>query len=393
MLVRSGLQAILVVLLARTLGPTEYGLVVAITSVSGLFAIFMGCGANPLHLRELSVERHDPAHSFAVAVRRNLLTFPPLLLIAFACVWWLYGTHLDKATAVWLVVAELIGMAASDLMQRTMQGRREYAGMAIYMCVVPALRVGALIVLLAAGRRLDIHEWAGIALLSAMPPAIAVAWRRRQRAGKGQTGEHRWLEGLGFAVAAGSMRVHADADKAVVARLASLNDAAQYSLAYRFFDVLMLPIQSFIEWRMPALFHAGERRRGVAVLRENIAFIAITGGGSLLMALVSIPTVTLLPLLLGPGYGDVVTMGHWLALLPITSALWWIFRTLLSTSGEQAACGAIELGGAAFNIAATLLLVGWLGWQGAVLGTYATHLCMSTAAALRMWRDRQEVRA
>ena len=386
LLMRSGLQAVLVLLLARTLGPTEYGLVVAITSVSGLFAIFVGFGATALHLRDLSLQGHEPARSFAVAVRRNLYSFPGLALLASCCVWWLYGTHMDKPTAVVLVLAELLGVASTDLMQRTMQGRRHYAGMAIYMCLVPFLRVGTLLALLLTGRPLDIHEWAGIAMLSSLPPALAVVLRRYRHAASGVGGEHRWLEGLGFAIAAGSMRVHADADKAVVARLSSLDAAAQYSLAYRFFDVLMLPVQSFIEWRLPTLFQAGVQRRGFAMVRGNLPFITIIGGGSLLLALVSLPAIHLLPPLLGAGYDGVVTMGHWLALLPVTSALWWILRTLLSTSGDQAACGAIELAGALFNVVATLCLVSWLGWQGAVLGTYATHLCMSVTAVIRILR-------
>lgn len=385
---RAALQAALVVLLARKLGPMEYGLVVAVTSVTGIFAIFSGAGATTLHLRDLSVGGINHSLSFSTALHRNLFTLPILLVGALAVILALYGTHIGLLTAVLLITAEIVGFAMSDLMQRTMQGGRNYAGMAFYMCIMPGVRVGALIALLVLSTTVNLETWVCIAFASALPPALAVLTRYRFFPKHSERPRHSWVEGLGFAVAAGSTRVHADADKAIVARLSSLDDAARYSLAYRLFDVLMLPILSYIEWRMPALFRAGQRQQGTEALAANRSFIAVVGASSMLAAAVSFPLVSLLPSLLGSGYENVVSIGHWLVFLPVTNALWYIFRSLLSTSGDQSACGAIELAGAAFNVVATIFLVGWLGWKGAVISTYATHLSMSCAGSLRMLRGR-----
>lgn len=390
MIARAGLQALLVVLLARTLGPAEYGLVVAITSVTGIFALFTGIGANALHLRELSLERAEPRRSFAIAVRRNIYTFVPLMLMAVASVWLLYGSQTNATTAILLVGADFVGLSASDLMQRNLQGRRRYGDMAVYMCLLPGTRVAAVALMMLLGQSPGIHGWSVIAIASAMLPALTVAWRARHRTAVTGHDGFQWREGLGFALAAGSTRVHADADKAVVAKLSSLGDAAQYSLAYRLFDVLMLPILSFIEWRLPSLFHSGGSHRGIELLRSNKTFIAVIGGGAVLIAGLSIPVALLLPLALGSGYDQVATMAHWLALLPLTSALWWILRTLLSTSGEQTMSGSIELGGAIFNVVATLAMVAGMGWKGAVIATYTTHACMSLAALWHLLRGRNK---
>ena len=388
MFARAGLQAIIVILLARALGATEYGLVIAIASVTSIFSIFMGVGATTLHLRDLSAESIDSAQSYALALRRNLQTTIPLAGGALLPVYLLYGRNIGVVMALGLILGDLFSFAMSDLLQRTMQGRRLYRGMAGYMCLVPALRFAALVLILGQGWPMGIGKWAAIAFASGLIP-LAIALFRRKRASNntppGMAPDHRWIEGLGFAVAASSTRVHADADKAIIAGFSTLDLAAQYSVAYRFFDVLMLPILSLIEWRMPSLFHSGATAKGLNAIRENRAFIVTISATAVAMCGLSFFLVGFLPLVFGEGYRETAMMGRWLALLPVTASLWWIFRTLLSTTGDQATGGVIELGGAAFTVLLTIGLVMWLGWFGAVIGTYATHVAMSLAAGIRMF--------
>jgi O-antigen/teichoic acid export membrane protein len=70
----------------------------------------------------------------------------------------------------------------------------------------------------------------------------------------------------------------------------------------------------------------------------------------------------------------------------MTASLWWIFRTMLGTTGDQAAGAAIELSGAAMNVVLTIALVIPMGWMGAIVGTYATHVIMSVAAVIVLGR-------
>jgi O-antigen/teichoic acid export membrane protein len=390
MLARSALQAAMVVLLARTLGAADYGLVVAIASVTGIAAVFSGLGSTTLHLRDLSVGKVNASASYAFAIKRILVTFAPLGLATLAVAWLLYGKHIGPVSAACLVLGELFAFAMSDLLQRTMQGHNRFAAMAFYMALVPFLRCAALGLVLLAGMRFDIGTWVVICLGSGCVPLVIalIGWHRLPRGNRahGAVVEHRLVEGLGFAVSAGSIRTHADADKAIVAGFSSLDAAAQYSVAYRLFDVLMLPIISFIEWRMSSLFRSGASAHGLSALRANRSFVLAIAGASIAMSLISLPLVGLLPLLLGEAYAASATMGRYLALLPMTASLWWIFRTMLGTTGDQAAGAAIELSGAAMNVVLTIALVIPMGWMGAIVGTYATHVIMSVAAVIVLGR-------
>lgn len=398
MLMRSALQAGLVVALARLLGAAGYGLIVAIASVSSIFAVFAGVGVNTLHLRNLSIGGIDARDSFAFAMRRNLISLPPLCIIATLTGWVLYAHDANSLLVACLVIGDILAFAMSDVMQRTMQGHHRFRSMAFYMVLVPFARLATLGLIITAMGSMSIYAWVVVCLVTgALPMVFALAYWLRARTERGAQGahaEHRVLEGLGFAVAAGSTRTHADADKAIVAGFSSLEAAAQYSVAYRFFDILMLPILSYIEWSMSSLFRSGSSTTGVASIRANRKFIALVTFGSIAMSLTSLACAGVLPKLLGEQYIASAHMVRYLALLPVTSSAWWIFRTLLNTTGEQGKSAVIELCGAALNIAITIALVIKLGWFGAIVATYATHIAMSVAAlTFLLYRSRESADA
>ena len=164
-----------------------------------------------------------------------------------------------------------------------------------------------------------------------------------------------------------------------------MSTAAEYSLAYRVIDILLLPVNSLIEWSARAMFLHGSTGNGHALRvlwARWVAIGALSIGASAMVFLIA----PLLPWIFGLQYEGATKVARWLALLPLSAACWASIRAIAVTTGRESLTAVIEGGGALLNIGLCLVLIGAFDWRGAVLATYATHFVMTVAALLAMRR-------
>jgi len=270
MLARAVLQAATVIILARHLQSDAYGLIVTLTSVASVFSVLAGMGAPSLHLRDLAHANVSPRDSYRARYRAIALTSLPLLGLATVTAFLMAGSSAPVFYVVILLLGEILSYGFSDVLMRSMQGAHRFPALA--MCAPAACRLFAVLCCIVAGVRLGLEAWSYVTLCSgAVMVALATVWlfRIRHVPGREPLGHAGILEGFGFAMTSASMRVHADADKALVGGLASFDSAAQYSVAYRVFDVLLLPVAALLEWGMTGLFREGSHRDPVRLLQSS----------------------------------------------------------------------------------------------------------------------------
>ena len=375
---RALIQAALVILLARNLGLADYGASVAVISVTGFFSTLAGLGASLLHLKDVAVTPELWKESLWVHHKTIWQSQPVLFVVSSLVAWGVVHGEMQWFTLLLLVGGDLLGLPHSDLAVRSCQGRGKYVYMAAMMCALPGLRVCMLLICLIVTGGVSLAAWGYIGFLSGCAMFLVVAGgvgRFGHKAGQGNTSRAA-LAGLGFAIASASTRIHADADKAIIARVSSMSAAGEYSLAYRLMDVLLLPVNGFIEWSIRALFRHG--REGVRSSLKKLwsrwlALFAL----ALFMSCMAYLLAPFLPIIFGSKYQNSVEMAHWLALLPLTTTVWVVMRSTAATAGRERLAGAIELLGAALNVTLCIALVINQGWRGAVVVTYATHLSMA----------------
>lgn len=384
MVFRAALQAALTIILARLLGRFDYGACVVVGSIAGLFSVLAGLGASTLHLRDTAIAPDSWRSSFIAHHASIWKTQPILLPLAVVLAWLVVHEEVSWVPLLLLVLGDLLGVPASDLLVRSYQGRERYNRMAIAMCALPLARVFLLAPLAMMNSDfVNLQTWSVLSFLSGAV-AAAVAAGMAIGAEKSDLFEHERkrskgsFAGLGFSMTAASARIHADADKTIIAKLSSFGVAGEYSLAYRMMDVLLLPINSVIEWSMHALFRHGQAGMGASLkaLWRRWAFILCMALVACVAAYVLAP---LLPAIFGAQFRDAVLMGRWLALLPLTAACWVMLRSIVATAGHQKFVGLVELVGASASILLGIILVSYYGWRGAVLATYSAHIAMSLA--------------
>ena len=375
---RAVFQATLTILLARLLGRTDYGVYVVVGSIAGLFSVLAGLGASALHLRDTAIAPDAWRGSFATHHATIWKTQPIFLTLTVLVVWLVVREEVGWLALLLLVFGELLGAPASDLLVRSYQGRERYGRMALSMCALPCTRVLLLAPLAITHDLVNLQSWSFLSFLSGA--GMAAAAFAMARGAKNDSAESKYsrdsFAGLGFSMTAASARIHADADKTIIAKLSSFGAAGEYSLAYRVMDVLLLPINSLIEWSMRSLFRHGQDGIGAslsALWRRWLILLSLALGACVAAYALS----PFLPAIFGEQFQDAVLMGRWLALLPLTTACWVLLRSIVATAGHQKFVGMVELIGASVSILLGIVLVSQYGWRGAVVATYGTHIAMS----------------
>ena len=370
---------VLVVMLARTLGPSDFGGYAAAASLASFFSMFSGLGAGPLHVRDVAHAKLPYEVSLNHTVHRIGWTFLPLTIVAMACAWFVIPHNVEPLAIVLIVMGETMNYAGSDLAVRILQARERYTAMSLAICATPTLRIIVVAALMATGS-LGLFSWAIVSVATgALMCAVVIgawAWRMRGNLGSRVSLLQDSVAGLGFAVATAASRVHGDADKVVLARLVSTATAGTYTVAYRLTDIFLLPISAGVERMLPVLFKHGQHG-----LRQSIRTSATKVGLVLAFALALSCCVymaaSLLPWILGKNYLETVPIAHALSAVPFTATCWIIVRTLAATAGYERSTGVFELAGALFNVGATVVLVMAWDWRGAVVATYLTHVAMA----------------
>lgn len=384
---RALLLSVLVVLLARALGPSDFGGYAAAASLASFFSMFSGMGAGPLHVRDVARGTRRYESSVNHTIHRVAWTFLPLTLIAMLCAWWVVPHSVQPAAIIAIVLGETMNYVGSDLAVRILQARERYTAMTLALCATPFTRVVAALAMTAAGW-LSLWTWALVSAATGAALCAAIAciwvWRMRGHLGSRIALFQDSMAGMGFAMAAAASRVHGDADKVILVRLASTATAGTYTIAYRLADVLLLPINAGVERLLPILFKQGARglrqslRASAAKVGMVLAFAVVLSGGVYVLA-------PLLPWVLGHDYAESVSIARALAAVPFTTACWVVLRTLAATAGYERSTGWFELAGALFNVVITIALVMAWNWRGAVAATYITQIAMVAAFSLYAW--------
>lgn len=373
--------SVLVVLLARALGPSDFGGYAAAASLASFFSMFSGLGAGPLHVRDVAHARLPYKTSLNLTMHRVGWTFLPLTAVAMLCGWLVVPHNVAPVAVAAIVLGETMSYAGSDVAVRVLQAREHYTAMTLAVCATPLLRVVVAVVMTAASI-LSLSSWALVSLttgvLTCMAIFVAWAWRMRGNLGSRVALFQDSFAGLGFAVATAASRVHGDADKVVLAKLVSTATAGTYTVAYRLTDIFLLPINAGVERLLPILFKQGQYglRRSI---RRSATRISLVLASALVLCVGVYLAAPLLPRILGRSYLEAMPIARALSVVPFTLTCWIILRTLAATAGYERSTGIFELAGAVFNIGVSIALVMAWGWQGAVAATYLTHIMMTAA--------------
>lgn len=377
------LQAAYFVILARLLGPLQYGIYAGAFAFASLVAQYSALGTGTVFLRYVSSD-----HSAFAVYWGNILVVTSVVGGGLVIALDLLGPRLLNPASAALVLLAAIGNCLCA--QLTIESGRVFQ-------TFEKMRITALINLLtnlvrtiaAAAMLIALHhctawQWALVSTLVSALAAAAIVITITLRFGRPRFDSRLFLkrgaEGFGFAVAMSTSSLYNDLDKTMLSHYGMNHDNGVYTMAYRIVDIATIPIFSIRDAAMPRFFKLGgegiSASAGLAhrLLRRSLALGALGSAAMFLAA-------PLIPIVVGHGFIEGIAALRWLCLIPLFRSVHQMTGCALTGAGMQRYRTTTQLLAATLNFFLNLWLIPKWGWHGAA----CSSLCTDAALAAMNW--------
>lgn len=377
------IRAAYFVLIARSLGPKEYGAFVAMTSLVAIAAPFAGFGSPMVLLKYVSRDRSLLPVNWGnglltIGVSGTLLTFVVLALTRFFLgpAFFVLTILVCLSDLFMVRVAELATFAFAALGQMG-----EAARMNVYITLSRLLGILAVSAIF---RHPDVRQWT-VAYSLGAAACFVYALIRTTIAARGIQVRPRqaWSDlpesGL-FAVNLCSATIYNDIDKTMVGKLASFTATGIYGAAYRIIDVSLVPVQAMLSAAYPEFFRQGvggapaTKKYAYRLIKRAVPFGALAAASLLLGA-------PLIPHILGAKYVSSVEAVRWLAVIPFLRSIHIFLADGLTAAGHQGSRTIVQVGVGVLNVVLNIFFIRFWSWRGAA---WSSILC-DAMLAISLW--------
>ena len=369
------IQAVYFIIIARCLGPGQYGGFIAATALTSVMSPFVGLGCGPLLIKNVSRDRRLFSEYWGNGLMMTLVSGSVLTFLAMALCRLVLPRSIPMLVIVLISISDLIFVKLLDMGTWAFQSFErlsENAKLNVLSSLTRLIGIGGLAL---AVSHPGVMAWSAVYLAGSILAAlIATAWATFSL-GKPKLALHRiWregVEGFYFSVSQSAMTIYNDIDKTMVARLATLEAAGVYAAAYRLIDVAFIPVRALLSATLPGFFRAGAKG-----LKESMGYgkriLTKVLPYSLLAFVAIMIGAPLVPHVLGHQYADVTEGLRWLALLPVLKTVHYFTADALTGAGHQGTRTLIQVGVAAFNVLINLWIIPAYGWRGAAWSSIAS---------------------
>lgn len=387
------IQAVYFIVIARSLGPSQYGGFIATVALMGILSPFVGFGCGSLLTKNVARDRTV----FPVYLGNGLFITIISGIGFFSLILATSGVFLPHTVPLRLIAC----VGAADLLFAKLLDLSAWAFLSFeqFMCnaqinaLLSLTRLVGIVALATFKRHPSMTDWAGFYLLaSGVAASIATLWAVKAL-GRPEVRLSRLFteieEGLCFAASLSAQTIYNDIDKTMVARLASLQAAGIYGAAYRLIDVAFIPVRALLNAAYPTYF-----RRGVHGLHSSLQYgkrlLMITLPYPICICFLLISCAGTVPLVLGRDYSYVPTALQWLAIIPLFKTLQFFVADALTGAGHQGVRTLCQAGVAVLNVVVNLWVIPAYGWRGAAWSSLLSDgllvLALWSGAALLLRR-------
>lgn len=377
---------------AHILGPTGFGAFVACAALVAIMAPFASLGTSEVMLKYAARDRNALPMHFGNAILVTLISSLLLTLLLLA----IRTSVLPAASTITMLlavaIADLLGAQWSQICFNVFAALDKFRYYTHFLGWSAAVRFIAAVSLL--GFAATPLHWAYLYAGSAMAPAIAglviVSCCYTLPKFELKLIVPSVLEGFHFSTAFASKSVYNDVDKTMLARLSTVESAAIYTVAYRFIDAAMLPIQSVAVATYPEFFREGMHgvtsafRFARRIIRRTIFYGVAT-------TVVLFLSAGLVPLIMGRRYAESAAALRWLCPLPAIKSVHAFLTDTLTGANYQWQRSCAQIAVAVFNVLINLWIVRAFSWRGAAWSSLATDsLLMLMLYMIIRWHLRRE---
>jgi O-antigen/teichoic acid export membrane protein len=361
------LQAVYFLLIARSLGPSQYGAFVAITAMTGILSPYVGLGSGILFLKNVRSGRRTESICWGNGLLVTLLT-GAIVEIVFVGIARLLFPTFPIVLVIALSASELILMRIIDLASIGFAASGRMGKTAVQNTTMSALRVAGIVLLASLYHQVSLAQWVWTySVTGVIGAAFAtqqgnilwgfprISWRAIQEDVR---------EGCFFSVSISAQTIYNDIDKTMLARFSTFAATGVYGAAYRIIDTSLTPVRALVSAAYPQVFQVGTAGMAATyVYAKRLIQKALLFGLADFLGLLLI--APLLPHILGPKYAEVAPAIRLLALIPVMRCVHWFLADALSGANAAGLRAAVQAGVAVLNIALNIVIIPRWSWVGA----------------------------
>lgn len=385
--IRVALQAVWVVLLARAVGPGDYGAFAGMAGLAAAMGSLTGLGFGMLMMQDASRDRGHFSGAWKRAFRMTLASGLALWAIYMVIAPLLFRTHMGLWSYAAIGLPELLCFPITIVAAYAFQlhERMGWAGalftfitignliaVTAFLLVAPAKMLAFYLPFHAAGSILAAGCAMAFVIRRLAPSAAAFSLTRRDM-----------REGLGFSLMRIADTGMTSLDKTLVLLLAGPQVAGIYSSAYRLVAVLAMPATSLGMAALPRLFRTHHAKPDEPARKSNLVamLLSVTVAYGLIAAVLAYLLSGVLPILFGAAFEQAAQAARWLAISPLLYGMYALGCNVLVTSHRRTLRILAQAAGIVLLAASAWLWIPKFGLKGAV-GMLLSTQC---ATALLLW--------
>jgi O-antigen/teichoic acid export membrane protein len=378
------IQALYFTVIARSLGAQNYGAFVGVVGLVGILLPFATMGSGFVLIKNVSRDERQFRQNFGSALLTTILLAAFSFVVVVGSSHFLFPATIPMKLIMMVAASDLFCSNIAVICAQAFQALERMKWTASINVLLSALRLAAAVILATVRSNPTALEWGEFYLVSTAIVALLALILVLAKLGAPAFDLARPVaeirEGFYFSVAQSAGTIYNDIDKAMLARLSTLEATGIYGAAYRLIDVSFTPVASVLAAAYPNFFRVGAE--GIpATLRYARPLMVRALGYATLVAVAVLAGAGVVPLILGSEYRLTSEALRWLAVLPLLKAVHSFLGDALTGAGYQALRTAISTGVAVFNVCINMWLIPAYSWRGAAWSSIASDALLLSAFA------------
>ena len=380
-------QGLQFLLIARALGPTEFGKMAGVLALTSVLLPFSGVGFANIIVMRLARQEADAPALYGNAL--FVATVSGALLISLAAV--LGPVFFNNAALLPLIlvfgISEILFTKYIDISSHVFMGLSQYAYSGRFMAMLGLCRFLLATLFFVLVPTASASAWAWLHLCAGFLAFCVIFYITTRHIGRPRVsviGAFRELKhGVFFSIGLSAKSVYTDIDKAVLARYAAHDISGAYTAAFRLIYMAFTPVMSVILAAQAKFFAKGGGHNGLRATTRYAARLASYGG--LYCCVFAVAVHLLAPLVqwaLGDAYKLSVEIITYMAFLPLVLMVQALLSEALTGANHQKLRSLAQVLAAALCLVLNVLLVPKMGWKGAIVASYAAQIVLALMAGL-----------
>lgn len=364
---RTIIQVVYFVLLARVLGPQEYGAFASSLSIIYVFVPYATWGAGDILVKNVSRNKKMFSEYWGSALLSITIFGSIFFLVTLFLYYLLLAEQVSVWPVIWLGLSELFFLRIIDTSMQAYQAFERLSRTALIQSGFGLIRLLFTLFFVGFVHDHSVNIWSVLYLLSTIIAAVSCLILVRVELGKPRFILHvknNLRDGFYFCLSPSSQSIYNDFDKSILPKYASLGVTGNYSAAYKIIDALFTPIKAMLQTFYARFFFKGasglDASRKLALKLFPVFFFY-----SVCAAIGIVFFSRYIPILFGSSYDEAVKIIQILSPVIVFRAVHSLGADTLTGAGMQGKRSMAQLFVAVLNAALCLLLIPTYGWVGA----------------------------